>query len=110
MRGARADARGERVRDRLDDLLEYLGESYCNLAGSNAALDTVNTDIDACVSFLLRRERRAARDTVTPAGGAASSGAEQASDLQGEAGAPPPQSFPTRSRRFWPKLDGSWTH
>ena len=110
MRGARADARGERVRDRLDDLLEYLGESYCNLAGSNAALDTVNTDIDACVSFLLRRERRAARDTVTPAGGAASSGAEQASDLQGEAGAPTAPELPDEIEKILAKLDGSWTH
>ena len=103
MRGARADARGERVRDRLDDLLEYLGESYCNLAGSNAALDTVNTDIDACVSFLLRRERRAARDTVTPAGGAASSGAEQASDRQGEAGAPTAPELPDEIEKILAK-------
>ncbi|QDZ20717.1 hypothetical protein A3770_04p32350 [Chloropicon primus] len=68
----------ERLSKTLDELIDYLGETYCNLVGANSALGTVNRDVDACLAFLRRRERPAAaaevcaprpkREEASPAG------------------------------------------
>ena len=55
-----SDKQAQRLETDLEALVDYFGESYSNLSGANAALNTVNRDIDACLSFLQRQQRREA--------------------------------------------------